>query len=41
MSENDNDLKATIFGWVGTVIATYFYISPIEPYLKLIKGLLN
>ena len=38
MSENDNDLKATIFGWVGTVIATYFYISPIEPYLKLIKG---
>ena len=37
MSEEE-DLGATIFGWVGTVIATYFYIAPVVPYLKLIRG---
>ena len=37
MSEED-ELGATIFGWVGTAIATYFYIAPVVPYLKLIRG---
>ena len=37
MSEED-DLGSQIFGWTGTVLATYFYIAPIVPYLKLIKG---
>lgn len=37
MSEED-DLGSTIFGWVGTVLATYFYIAPIVPYIKLIKN---
>jgi len=37
MSEED-DLGSQIFGWVGTALATYFYIAPVVPYLKLIKG---
>ena len=37
MSEDD-DLASTIFGWVGTALATYFYIAPIVPFLKVIKG---
>ena len=37
MSEDD-DLASTIFGWVGTALATYFYIAPVVPFLKVIKG---
>ena len=37
MSEED-DVGSLIFGWTGTAIATFFYIVPIIPYLKLIKG---
>ena len=37
MSEDD-DLASTIFGWVGTALATYFYIAPIVPFVKVIKG---
>ena len=37
MTEED-DLGSLIFGWTGTAIATIFYILPIIPYLKLIKG---
>ena len=37
MSEED-DLGSQIFGWTGTALATYFYIAPIVPYLKVIKG---
>ena len=37
MSEED-DLGSQIFGWIGTVLALYFFISPVVPYLKLIKG---
>ena len=37
----EDDLGGAIFGWVGTVLATYFYIAPIVPYLKLIKGQLT
>ena len=36
MTEGD-DLGSTIFGWVGTALATYFYIAPIVPYVKVIK----
>ena len=37
MSEDD-DLGSEIFGWVGTALAQIFYISPIVPYIRLIKG---
>ena len=37
----EDDLGSVIFGWVGTVLATYFYIAPIVPYVKLIRGKLN
>ena len=37
MSEED-DLLKNIFGWVGTAISTFFYIAPIVPFSKLIKG---
>jgi solute carrier family 50 protein (sugar transporter) len=37
MSEED-DLGSIIFGWVGTAISFVFYIAPVVPYLKLIKG---
>ena len=37
MSE-EGDVASLIFGWTGTAIATFFYIVPIIPYLKLIKG---
>ena len=35
---SEEDLGSKIFGWTGTAIATVFYILPIIPYLKLIKG---
>ena len=35
---SEEDLGSVIFGWVGTAIATYFYIAPVVPFLKLIKG---
>ena len=34
----DSDLVGDIFGWVGTAISTYFFIAPVVPFLKLIKG---
>ena len=33
-----DDLGSTIFGWVGTALALYFYIAPIVPFVKVIKG---
>ena len=35
---SDSDLVGDIFGWVGTTISTYFFIAPVVPFLKLIKG---
>ena len=32
------DLVEAIFGWVGLVISTYFYFSPVVPYVKVLKG---
>ena len=34
----EEDLGSIIFGWVGTSLATYFYIAPIVPYRKVIKN---
>ncbi len=34
----NDDLGSKIFGWVGTALALYFYIAPIVPFLKVIKG---
>ena len=34
----NDDLGSTIFGWVGTALALYFYIAPIVPFVKVIKG---
>lgn len=33
-----NDIIGDIFGWVGTAISTFFYIAPVVPFSKLIKG---
>ena len=38
---SDGDLVGDIFGWVGTVIATYFYIAPAVPFIKVLKGELS
>ena len=35
---SDEDFVGNIFGWVGTVISMFFYIAPVVPFLKLIKG---
>ena len=34
----NDDLCSTIFGWVGNALALYFYIAPIVPFVKVIKG---
>ena len=34
----EEDIVGDIFGWVGTIIATYFYLAPVEPFLKVLKG---
>ena len=38
---SNNDKVGDIFGWVGTGISTFFYIAPVVPFLKLIKGEIN
>ena len=37
MSE-EGDIVGDIFGWIGTVLTTFFLITPIVPLLKLMKG---
>ena len=34
---SDNKLFGEIFGWVGTAIATYFYLAPAVPFIKLVN----
>ena len=34
----EDDLVGDIFGWVGTIIATYFYLAPVVPFLKVLRG---
>ena len=38
MSEDDGGIVGTIFGYIGSAISTYFFIAPVVPILKLIKG---
>ncbi len=38
---SDGDLVGDIFGWVGTVIAIYFYVAPAVPFIKVLKGELS
>lgn len=33
-----SELVGEIFGWVGTAIATYFYLAPYVPFKKVIEG---
>ena len=33
-----DDIVGDIFGYIGSLISTYFFISPVVPILKLIKG---
>ena len=35
---SNEDKVGDIFGWVGTGISTFFYIAPVIPFIKLIKG---
>lgn len=37
VSLTDDQIR-NIFGWVGTVIATYFYIAPAIPFAKVVEG---
>ena len=30
-----------IFGWAGTIIATYFYLSPVVPFMQVLTNKLN
>ena len=32
------DLVGDIFGYIGSLISTYFFLAPVVPILKLIKG---
>ena len=34
----DDKLVENIFGWIGLAISTYFYMSPVVPYVKVLKG---
>ena len=35
---NNDKLETQIFGWIGTALALYFYIAPVVPFWKVIKG---
>ena len=38
---SEPDIVGKIFGWVGTVIATYFYIAPVVPFWKVLNHKLD
>ena len=38
MPKEESDIVGDIFGWIGTVLTTFFLITPIVPLLKLMKG---
>ena len=38
MSEEKSDIVGDIFGWIGTCITTFFFITPVVPFIKLVKG---
>ena len=35
------DIVGTIFGWAGTIIATYFYLAPVVPFMQVLTNKLN
>ena len=37
----EQDIVGDIFGWAGTVIETYFFISPVVPFYKVLSGKLD
>ena len=37
----ESDIVGNIFGWVGTIIATYFYLAPAVPFMQVLTGKLN
>ncbi len=37
----ESDIVGKIFGWVGTIIATYFYLAPAVPFMQVLTGKLN
>jgi solute carrier family 50 protein (sugar transporter) len=37
----ENDIVGDIFGWAGTVICLYFFISPVVPFFKVLSGKLD
>ena len=34
----ENELIKSIFGWIGFTISIYFYLSPVVPFIKVVKG---
>ena len=34
-------IVGTIFGWAGTIIATYFYLAPVVPFMQVLTNKLN
>ena len=37
----ESDIVGKIFGWVGTIIATYFYLAPAVTFMQVLTGKLN
>ena len=38
---SEQEIVKKIFGWVGTALSSYFFLAPIIPILKIIKGKLD
>ena len=37
----EGDIVGKIFGWAGTIIATYFYLAPCIPFMQVLTGKLK
>ena len=38
---SETDIVGQIFGWAGTIIATYFYLAPVVPFIQVLTGKLD
>jgi uncharacterized protein with PQ loop repeat len=38
---SEPDIVGQIFGWAGTIIATYFYLAPVVPFIQVLTGKLD
>lgn len=38
---SESDIVGKIFGWAGTIIATYFYCAPVVPFYQVLTGKLE